>query len=242
MGFLVGAIVGIAIAAGAVVFISQRDESPTVTEMGPRRSAASQKGDKDKPHEQKEPGDEQKGEGSRGVSLDSLPAEDEASGRPGMPPPPVAGPQPAAAPPTDTSQLEQDIEALKEDSKQGPPKITLKEDSVEEIAQQVKLDDSVDSHHASSSGGGSFDRSAATAAVAGAANMVGMCYRPGGEHGKSQVAVTFGATGRVLSVRVGAPFTGTAVGGCVASRFKNLKVSPFSGSAQTVTRGIKVGD
>jgi hypothetical protein len=39
---------------------------------------------------------------------------------------------------------------------------------------------------------------------------------------------------------MGPPFSGTAVGGCVASAFKRAKVPAFSGNAVTVSKSFAI--
>jgi len=92
-------------------------------------------------------------------------------------------------------------------------------------------------------GGGSapFDRGAAVSALSGAASAAAGCKTADGPTGSGRVSVTFAPTGRVTTAVVeGAPFAGTSVGGCVASRFRGAKVPPFAGSPVTVHKSFSV--
>jgi hypothetical protein len=90
---------------------------------------------------------------------------------------------------------------------------------------------------AAPTGGGSsaaFDRGAAAAALGGV--NVASCKKPDGPTGQGHVTVTFGPDGSVQSAVVDSgPFPGTAVGGCIAGKYRGARVPAFSGGA------IKVG-
>jgi hypothetical protein len=79
-----------------------------------------------------------------------------------------------------------------------------------------------------------FDRGAAAGAL-GSVN-VASCKKPDGPTGSGHVSVTFGGDGSVVSAVVDQPpFAGTAVGGCVAGKFRGARVPSFSGG------NVKVG-
>jgi hypothetical protein len=60
--------------------------------------------------------------------------------------------------------------------------------------------------------------------------ILASCKRPEGPNGAGHVRVTFGNDGSVMSsVIIGAPFDGTPVGDCAASRFKMARVPKFEG-------------
>lgn len=93
-------------------------------------------------------------------------------------------------------------------------------------------------------GGGSdaaFDRGAAMSAMGTAANGVSACKKSDGPTGSGRVSVTFAPSGNVTQAVVnGEPFAGTAVGGCVAAKFRSAKVPPFGGSPVTVNKTFTI--
>jgi predicted Zn finger-like uncharacterized protein len=98
----------------------------------------------------------------------------------------------------------------------------------------------------SGGGGGSataatapFDRGAAAAAL-GNVN-VQSCKKPDGPTGSGHVTVTFAPDGSVTTAVVdGGPFPGTAVGGCVAGKFRGARVPPFSGAPVRVGKSFTI--
>lgn len=87
-----------------------------------------------------------------------------------------------------------------------------------------------------------LNRGAAVAALGSAASAAGSCKRPDGPSGSGTATVTFSPDGPVSSVRLSAPFAGTAVGNCVIGVFRNAHVAPFSGSSITLPKGFTVPD
>jgi predicted Zn finger-like uncharacterized protein len=86
-----------------------------------------------------------------------------------------------------------------------------------------------------------FSKAAAISALTGAAGAAGGCKKPGGPTGTGKVQVTFAPSGRVTTATVmGAPFAGTAVGGCVAGAFRRAKVPAFSGNPVTVSKSFAI--
>jgi predicted Zn finger-like uncharacterized protein len=86
-----------------------------------------------------------------------------------------------------------------------------------------------------------FSKASAISALTGAAGSAGGCKKPGGPTGTGKVQVTFAPSGRVTSATVmGAPFAGTAVGGCVAGAFRRAKVPAFSGNPVTVSKSFAI--
>lgn len=75
-----------------------------------------------------------------------------------------------------------------------------------------------------------FDRSVAARSL-GAVDVTS-CKRPGGPTGAGHVSMTFAPDGSVATAQVDQPpFAGTAVGDCVAARFRGTRVPAFSGSS-----------
>jgi hypothetical protein len=69
-----------------------------------------------------------------------------------------------------------------------------------------------------------------------------MCRRPGGETGSGKVLVTIAPSGSVTAVNVLPPFAGTAVGACIASHFKRVKVPAFQGAPVTLGKNFVIPD
>jgi serine/threonine protein kinase len=185
-----------------------------------------------------------------GLSIDSLPedqaaAASAAAGRakePGAPAPSKPGGE----------RLSQDIAALRPEPKAGETThVTLTEeqekDRVSSIANGVNLDDRGTPQHEAPPAhtdtvGGDIDRNTLSAALGRAANMVGMCHRPGGDSGPGRAVVTFGTNGRVQNVVLQGKLASSPVAECIANQFRNLKVPPFSGNAVTVSKGFVLPD
>ncbi|WP_394843376.1 zinc-ribbon domain-containing protein [Pendulispora brunnea] len=78
-----------------------------------------------------------------------------------------------------------------------------------------------------------FNRAEAAASL-GNVN-ISSCKKSDGPTGSGHVKVTFQPSGTVSVVDVDQPpFTGTAVGGCIASKFRSAHVPPFGGAPVTV--------
>jgi hypothetical protein len=87
-----------------------------------------------------------------------------------------------------------------------------------------------------------LNRASALTALSAAAGNAASCKRDGGPTGVGSVSVTFSPDGPVKSVNVSAPFGGTAVGNCVQTVFRNVRVAPFSGSAITLSKSFRIAD
>ncbi|MCL2724358.1 MAG: zinc-ribbon domain-containing protein [Polyangiaceae bacterium] len=84
-----------------------------------------------------------------------------------------------------------------------------------------------------------FNRGAAAAAL-GNVN-VQACKKPDGPTGSGHVIVTFNPDGTVGTAVVdGGPFPGTAVGGCVAGKFRSAHVPAFAGGPQPVGKSFSI--
>lgn len=82
-----------------------------------------------------------------------------------------------------------------------------------------------------------FDRSAAARALG---ISVESCKRPDGPTGPGHVRVTFQPSGAVSAVEVDAPYSGTAVGACVAQRYRSVSMPAFSGNAITAGKTFAI--
>ena len=90
-------------------------------------------------------------------------------------------------------------------------------------------------------GGGSapFDRGAAAGALGGV--NLSSCKKEDGPTGWGHVEVTVEPIGSVSKVDVDQPpFSGTAVGGCIAGKFRGAKIPAFSGGAMTVGKSFSL--
>jgi serine/threonine-protein kinase len=232
---LLGTALGVVIAGGGFLAFGLRAPQPQVKEAGPPVATSTVA----KPAWPAAAPERGAGapQTSNGLSIDSLPEDPGAGGRPGFVPRNPVGP------PRTPEQLQHDMEALRAPPKAGDvTKVTLtEEDRVTDMARSVKLDDHADpAQQRATSSGTDFDRSAAQTALGRAASMVGMCHRPGGDSGPGKVLVTFGPNGRAQNVQVQG-ITGP-VADCVANQFRNAKISPFSGDPVTVGKGFVIPD
>ena len=67
------------------------------------------------------------------------------------------------------------------------------------------------------------------------------CKRPDGPSGEGHVTLTFEPNGTVSSVRIdGGAFPGTAVGGCLAAKYRDARVPPFVGNSIPIGKSFKL--
>jgi hypothetical protein len=86
-----------------------------------------------------------------------------------------------------------------------------------------------------------FDKAAATAALAAAADGAASCRSAGSPPGTAYVSVIFGSSGRVESARVtNPPYVGTKTAECISERMTNVKVSSFRGKNVAMTHKVRV--
>jgi hypothetical protein len=86
-----------------------------------------------------------------------------------------------------------------------------------------------------------FDRGAAAGVLGGIADGVSSCKKPGGPTGDGHVSITFSPSGGVVSAIVDQPpFAGTAVGGCVAGKFRGAHVPAFAGGNLTIGKRFSI--
>jgi serine/threonine-protein kinase len=91
------------------------------------------------------------------------------------------------------------------------------------------------------SGPHAFDPLAAHASLDVINGVLASCRSPGGRTGDGTIHVTFSPDGRVQHASVDdPPYAGTGEGACVASRFKQAKVSPFEGGPGTVAYTFRI--
>jgi hypothetical protein len=88
-----------------------------------------------------------------------------------------------------------------------------------------------------------FAVKAAEAALAAATESARACGAKGGPTGEARVKVTFATTGDVVySEAEGPPFAGSPAGECIARKFRNARVPPFSGAARSLTATVPIGE
>jgi hypothetical protein len=74
-----------------------------------------------------------------------------------------------------------------------------------------------------------FNKAAARSVLEDAADHAASCRNIDTPAGAARVAVTFAPSGKVTSAVIeSGPFVGTAAGGCVASKFRNLHIPAFT--------------
>ena len=87
--------------------------------------------------------------------------------------------------------------------------------------------------------GTEFDRSAAVAALKGAAAQASSCRKDGDPSGTAVLTITFAPSGRVTSAAIqGPPFAGTPTGGCIANTMRHASIPAFDGDRVTVTKTV----
>jgi predicted Zn finger-like uncharacterized protein len=93
-----------------------------------------------------------------------------------------------------------------------------------------------------SAGGSSpFNPGNAMASLGPIANSLSSCKRGDGPTGPGHAKITFQPSGSVSSVEIDSgPYPGTAVGGCVAGKFRGAHVPPFAGGSVTVGKGFNI--
>jgi hypothetical protein len=88
-----------------------------------------------------------------------------------------------------------------------------------------------------------FPEKAAAAALAAASESARASCPPGGPGGEARVKVTFATSGDVVYAEVvGGPFSSRPAGECVARRFRNAHLPPFSGEARTLSAVVRLGE
>ena len=87
---------------------------------------------------------------------------------------------------------------------------------------------------------GSFNRGAATSALANAARRAQACKSGEGPSGAGRATITFSPDGPASNVSVSPPFAGTGVGACVATAYRGAQVPPFTGSSVTLPHSFRI--
>lgn len=242
-GFIIGALVGVVGAAAAFFVLNMQGDEPKVQEFSSQasaKSAARSGPTKRRPGEPESRGDTS----TRGLSLDSLPADENASAHPANNQKNRERPKATDDELTREERIARDMDLLKKEEPKDdltPTKVTLEEDSVDDIANRVKLTDTPEEPaKAGAPKSGGTGQGSAQAALGRAAGLVGLCRRPGGQSGPGTVLVTIGSGGSVQNVQVLPPYAGTPVGQCIASKFRRVKVPSYSGATVTLRKSFTI--
>jgi hypothetical protein len=91
---------------------------------------------------------------------------------------------------------------------------------------------------APTSQGPAFDKRAAIVSL----NSIAIqpCARSNGPTGPGRVTLTYLPSGYVSSASVDAPYAGTAVGGCIVSKYRKSVVPSFGGGPTTLTKPFTI--
>jgi predicted Zn finger-like uncharacterized protein len=86
-----------------------------------------------------------------------------------------------------------------------------------------------------------FNMGEAKAKLGAAASAAAGCKKPNGPTGTGRAVIVFAPSGAAQSASItGEPFEGTPTGACVASKFRAVRVPPFSGSPFSVSKSFSV--
>jgi len=86
-----------------------------------------------------------------------------------------------------------------------------------------------------------FNRGAAAASIGAILGTLESCKRPGGPTGEGHISITFSPSGTVKAAVVDQPpYAGTAVGGCIAGKFRSAHVPPFAGGDMPVGKRFSI--
>jgi hypothetical protein len=162
---------------------------------------------------------------------------------PPVPPPAPAAPVPTAPPAATTAETTPAPEAATapttkpSDDIAGTPRPSASNGDFSQLfaagAQQAQKG-------GTAGGAKAFDPEEARTALAGVLKAVAACKEPGGPSGQTSASITFDASGRVSSVTVGAPFSGTSTGTCIIGAFKGVRIAPFTGLPGTVSQPVSL--
>jgi hypothetical protein len=84
------------------------------------------------------------------------------------------------------------------------------------------------------------DRSAIAASLRSISSTIQSCARSGGPTGPGKVTVVYTTNGYASTTSVEAPYAGTAVGGCIVSKYHKSVIPSFGGAPVTVTSGFTI--
>jgi len=90
--------------------------------------------------------------------------------------------------------------------------------------------------HADAGVAAAFDPALASSSITAAFARASNCLKPGDPRQPATILLTYAPSGRVTSALLSGPYSGTAVGGCIAATLRSARVAPFSGDYVTVKR------
>jgi serine/threonine-protein kinase len=230
IGAVLFGVLGVASAVSAIVWTSQTKPTALVTAPGaPDKAGAAAPGAKQsdgKAHE------------SEGMNLDAIPVAAQPRAAPAAPAhaaPPRAAPAERSEPeargadePAETPHEKVELEEA------APPPDDLDVENPYRKAEETKKEAPPPGER------GSFNRGAATSALASAARRAAGCKSDDGPNGAGRATVTFSPDGPVSNVSVSPPFAGTSVGSCVATAYRSAHVPAFTGSSVTLPHSFRV--
>lgn len=85
-----------------------------------------------------------------------------------------------------------------------------------------------------------FDKALAAKLIAASVERARSCRAPSSPSGTGRARITFATDGTVASVDIGAPYTDTEAGRCVARELSRVTLTPFDGEPVTVTKSFEV--
>jgi hypothetical protein len=71
-------------------------------------------------------------------------------------------------------------------------------------------------------------------------SLSNVCSSDAGPNGAGHVKLTFASSGTVTSVEIDLPFDGTAVGKCIVTKLRAVRIAPFEGESQTVGKNFLI--
>jgi eukaryotic-like serine/threonine-protein kinase len=237
IGPILFGVLGVASAVAAIIWTTQTKPTALVTAQGSpeRPSAASNRSGQELASPSRLEGDRPTGEG-----LNTLPLARAAD--PAQPAPAAAAARQPSDPDARSAPKAQAKEKEKDEARQEP--VDLEESDPappeEDVENPYKKPEAKDDPPAPPGERGSFNRGAATSALANAARRAAACKSDDGPTGSGRATVTFSPDGPASNVSVAAPFAGTSVGACIATAYKGAQVPAFTGSPVTLPHSFRI--
>ena len=233
IGAVLFGVLGVASAVSAIVWTSQTKPTALVTAPGAPEKAGAQAA---RPRDGSQPAN---GETSESLGLDAIPVAAQPRAAPDAPayaaPPARGAPAERSEPdPRDATKPAETPQEKVELEETAPPTEDLDVENPYRKAEAAKKDAPPPGER------GSFNRGAATSALASAARRAAGCKGDDGPTGPGRATVTFSPDGPVSSVSVAPPFAGTSVGDCVATSYRNAQVPAFTGSSVTLPHSFRI--
>jgi hypothetical protein len=225
-------VLGVASAVSAIVWTSQTKPTALVTAPGAPDKAGAQAA---KPRPGSQPSH---GETSESLGLDSIPVAAQPRATPAAPG--NAAPAPRAA----AERAEPDARNVPKPSETPQEKVELEETAPPgedvDVENPYRKAEVAKKEAPPPGERGSFNRGAATSALASASRRAAGCKSDDGPTGPGRATVTFSPDGPVSGVAVAPPFAGTSVGDCVATAYRSAQVPAFTGSSVTLPHSFRI--